>query len=240
MAVTNDFSAMPFFFAQVANKLSCVRTVTHHSLGLRCTLLLSGSLLFAPMTSTLAADGGIQVQNQSLSVASSVVQVQCLPNGGAFLRARLTGAIDKELSWTDRELSCAGSVRPNAGGIRLRFTSTSSDNEPRLVLLFGITGLKEGESGKALPVNLTVMREGTGEFYGTQGDNKCTADDIRQEPLSGIPLRQRVYRITARGFCTQPARALNGTGLILITRFDFVGRADFESDDAPDTTALIP
>lgn len=129
-------------------------------------------------------------------------------------------------------MSCAGSVRPNDGGIRMRFAGLSTHGEPALVLLFGITGLKEGESGKALPVNLTIMREGAGEFYGTQGDGRCTIDTISQEPLKGIPLRQRAYRVVARGFCTQPARALNGDGLILVTRFDFAGRADFESDDA--------
>lgn len=160
------------------------------------------------------------------------VQVQCLPDHTAFLRARLTGSIDQELAWSDDHLRCAGSVRPNAEGIRLRFAGVSSNGEPALVLLFGIPGLKEGASGTALPVNLTIMREGTGEFYGTQGDNRCTIDTISQEPLKGIPLRQRAYRVIARGFCTQPARALNGDGLILVTRFDFAGRADFESEDA--------
>jgi hypothetical protein len=157
------------------------------------------------------------------------LQIQCLPEGGAFLRARLSGAINSELSWNDRDLSCAGSVRPNDEGIRLRFAA--ANGKKRLVLLFGIAGLKEGQSGKALPANLTIIREGSGEFYGTQGDNKCTIDEVSQQPLQAAPLRQRAYRVIARGFCTQPARALNGDGAILVTRFDFSGRADFVSDD---------
>lgn len=175
----------------------------------------------------------MQIDN---SHVASGVQVQCLPDGSAFLRARLNGAIDAELSWADRDLTCAGSVRPNAEGIRLRFAA-AGDRQSGLVLLFGITGLKEGESGKALPVNLTIIREGSGEFYGTQGDKKCTVDEVRQEPLQGIPLRQRAYRVTGRGFCTQPARALNGDGSILVTRFDFAGRVDFISDDDANTPA---
>ena len=199
-------------------------------------------LCFAPAAFSLAAESNIQVQakdTHALSAATNV-QVQCLPEGGAYLRARLNGAIDTELSWTDRNLTCKGSVRPNGEGIRLRFAA--ADSQSHLVLLFGITGLKEGESGKAVPVNLTIMREGSGEFYGTQGDNKCTIDDIRQEPLQGIPLRQRAYRIVARGFCTQPARSLNGDGSILVTRFDFAGRADFVSDEESNTspTAALP
>jgi hypothetical protein len=117
------------------------------------------------------------------------LQIQCLPEGGAFLRARLSGAINSELSWNDRDLSCAGSVRPNDEGIRLRFAA--ANGKKRLVLLFGIAGLKEGQSGKALPANLTIIREGSGEFYGTQGDNKCTIDEVSQQPLQAAPLRQR-------------------------------------------------
>lgn len=221
---------MFFPFAQVLNIYFRVRTVTHHCTGLRCYKVMYCCLLVALAADTLASSSNIPVQ--AAPAGSTEVQVQCLPGNEAFLRARLNGAIDAELSWSGNQLTCAGSVRPNAEGIRLRFSEVGKNNEPRLVLLFGVTGLKEGQAGKALPANLTIIREGTGEFYGTQGDNKCTMDEISQEPLQGIPLRQRAYRVTARGFCTQPARAVNGDGSILVTRFDFVGRADFVSDDA--------
>ena len=193
-----------------------------------------GYLLIALATNTPAGTGNIPVQ-----APTTDLQVRCLPDNEAFLRARLKGAIDIELSWSGDNLACAGSVRPGAAGIRLRFGEIRDNDEPHLVLLFGISDLHEGQSGKALPANLTIIREGTGEFYGTQGDNKCTIDEIRQEPLQGIPLKQRAYRVSARGFCTQPARALNGEGSILVTRFDFVGRADFVSEDpdSPDSSA---
>lgn len=226
--------------AQTPSTYPFVRTVTHRRIRLRCAFLLTASPLLAPAAFSLAAGSNIQVQTEqqhALPGAHSV-QVQCLPDDEAFLRARLKGAIDTELSWTGSDLSCAGSVRPNAEGIRLRFASTSRKDEANLVLLFGIAGLKEGEAGKALPANLTIMREGTGEFYGTQGDNKCTIDELRQEPINGIPMRERAYRIIARGFCTQPARALNGQGSVLVTRFDFAGRADFVSEDSPATAPL--
>lgn len=233
---------MPLCSAQIPRMSPCVRTVTHHSIRLRCAFILTGSLLFAPGISSSVAGGNNQVQAGPMQTPSgaSSLQVQCLPDGAAFLRARLKGAIDTELSWSGHDLSCAGSVRPNSEGIRLRFTSPSRDGKPNLVLLFGITGLQEGEAGKALPVNLTIMREGTGEFYGTQGDNKCTIDDLRQEPINGIPWRERAYRVIARGFCTQPARALNGAGSVLITRFDFAGRADFVSEDTDAPVAAPP
>lgn len=222
--------------AHLLHRLSFGCTVTHHYARVPCTTVLLCWLCFAPAALSLAAESNnrVQVKDTHAPSTQKTVQVQCLPDGGAYLRARLHGAIDAELSWTDRNLTCTGSVRPNGEGIRLRFAA--ADSQSHLVLLFGIAGLKEGESGKAVPVNLTIMREGSGEFYGTQGDNKCTVDDIRQEPLRGIPQRRRAYRIVARGFCTQPARAINGDGSILVTRFDFAGRADFVSDEESNTS----
>lgn len=153
----------------------------------------------------------------------------CLPDGRGFLKARLSGAVQTELVWGNKGMECTGAVRPD-GGIRMRF-SYKDANDGSLVLLFGIAGLREGQSAKGLPVNVTVIREGLGEFYSTRGDDKCTLDDVRQEPLVGIPHRSRSYRITARGFCTHPARAVRGDGVILLSRFDYVGRADFDTED---------
>jgi len=169
---------------------------------------------------------------------SSTAITDCLPDGSGYLRARLKGSIELELDWGNSETGCTGAVRPTDGGIRVRFTRALDDNSGRLVLVFGIADLREGASASALPVNVTVIREGSGEFYGTQGDDKCTLDKVTQKPLIGIPNRARTYRIEARGFCTEPARALKGKGSILISRFDFAGRIDFDDEDgATDTVA---
>jgi hypothetical protein len=122
-------------------------------------------------------------------------------------------------------------VRPTDGGIRMRFTAELENGE-KLVLVFGIASLREGRNGKNVPVNVTIIREGSGEFYGTQGDDKCTLDDVKQEPIVGIPHRSRAYRVVARGFCTEPARAIRGKGSVLISRFDYAGRVDFDNEDS--------
>ncbi len=44
-------------------------------------------------------------------------------------------------------------------------------------------------------------------------------------------LPPRTFRVSARGFCTVPARALDGNGAVLLTRFDFAGRVTFQEDD---------
>lgn len=188
--------------------------------------LLLACKVHAQETGTASSDAEIAVE-----------RTQCLPDGTGYLRARLKGSIDAELDWGNADTGCTGAVRPTDGGIRVRFTRQSG-SDGQLVLVFGIAGLREGASAKALPVNVTVMREGTGEFYGTQGDDKCTLDQVSQAPLVGIPHRSRVYRIVARGFCTEPARALKGSGSIFISRFDFAGRVDFDAEDSTDDAVL--
>jgi hypothetical protein len=154
---------------------------------------------------------------------------ECLPDASGFLRARLSGAIRQELDWHDAQTECTGAIRPTDGGVRMRFSHPDGDTGQRLALVFGVANLREGESARSLPVNVTVMREGAGEFYSTQGDDKCMFDTIEQIPLVGVPHRSRSYKVEARGYCTEPARAVGGKGAVLLSRFDFAGRIDFES-----------
>ncbi|HEX2586158.1 MAG TPA: hypothetical protein VHL14_13595 [Steroidobacteraceae bacterium] len=176
----------------------------------------------------MATSGNSAAQHESSSSANSKVQVQCLSTRDGYLRARLTGSIQAELDWRNQSMNCAGSVRPT-GGLRLRFSQPSTSKHP-LVLLFGISEIGAGKSGKVLSANVTIMREGKAEFYSTQGD-KCTIDELKQTVLPGRPTRKVSYRVEARGFCNQPARALSGDGFVLITRFDFAGRVDVESSE---------
>ena len=151
----------------------------------------------------------------------------CLPSGDGFLRARLAGAVRAELDWGNEGTECTGAVRPTDGGIRMRFSRKPSVKaaSDQLVLVFGAK-LSEGKSTHMLPVNLTIMREGAGEFFSTQGDDKCTLEQVTQEPIAGVPRRARVYRVVVRGFCTEPARAVRGQGSVLVSRFDVAGRVD--------------
>jgi len=145
--------------------------------------------------------------------------------------------LETELAWGNTDLQCTGAVRPTDQGIRMRFVGQTPQGE-QLAIVIGIARLREGKSAKALPVNVTLIREGLGEFYGTQGDDKCMLDQVTQHPLVGIPSRARLYRVVARGFCVEPARAVRGGGSILISRFDYAGRVDFgeEVESAPAPT----
>lgn len=185
----------------------------------------------------LAGNAGLAAAADATSAPSA--PATCLPDGQGFFRARLQGAIDAELEWVNDGTECTGAMRPD-GGVRLVFSRATGAEGERLVLLFGIAGLKEGVAGRALPVNVTVIRQGTGQFFGTQGDDKCMIDEIRQQPLTGIPHRNRSYRVFVRGFCTEPARSLGGNGSIMIPRFDFVGRVDFSVEDATEPATSAP
>ena len=117
---------------------------------------------------------------------------KCLPAGNGYLRARLSGALSTELNWGNDGTECTGAVRPTDGGIRMRFSR--ADGQGKLVLVFGIAQLPEGKAARNLPVNVTLIREGAGEFFSTQGDDKCTLDAVTQDVIVGIPRRSRSYR----------------------------------------------
>jgi hypothetical protein len=149
-------------------------------------------------------------------------QALCVPADEGQLRARLQGAIDAEIDWGEGTPQCRGGLRPGGDGIRLIYKGTVAGGAPLLVVI-GIGPLGAGHSARNVPVNLTLVREGTGRFYATQGDDKCAMDEVHQEP-TGDP---KVYRLTGRGYCVQPARAVGADDAVLVPRFDVRAIVDY-------------
>ena len=148
----------------------------------------------------------------------------------AFLEARLAGALDADVHWTAADMQCDGMRRPDGQGLRVTFQGAAGGS--RLTLVFAAPRLAEGESAHAVPVNVTLIREG-GAIYGTLGEGKCLLDEVRQEPLPPLPGADapRRWRIEARGFCLDPARAVvTGSDAILVSRFDFRGQLSWDPD----------
>lgn len=148
----------------------------------------------------------------------------CKPSSRGFLRARLQGSIDAELDWSSTLPQCRGGVRPGGDGVRLLYKGHDAANQP-LLLVIGAGPLRKGEAARNVPVNLTVVREGAGEFYATQGHDKCTLDSVTQELLPG---NGNQYLLAGRGFCTQPARSVRGQGAVLVSRFDLEAIVDYD------------
>jgi hypothetical protein len=146
---------------------------------------------------------------------------RCLPGGDGFLAMRLRGNIEEDVRWTEPLLACTGMSRPDGRGLRLRFAAARGAGE--LAVVFAAPELGIGASGRGVPVNVTLL-DGAGErIYGTQGDSRCVFDEVEQQPIEDPNLPPRSYRVAARGFCVAPARALDGEGSVLLTRFDFAG-----------------
>jgi hypothetical protein len=150
------------------------------------------------------------------------------------LRARIRGALNLDIDWQNAELECEGTARPDGTGIRLSFAGPAQSDGRRMRMVFGVTAASEGSGGNALPTNLTVIFEGEHRLFSTRGDDRCTVDKLSQERVGALAGPVRSYRVIARGFCTEPASALNANERIVVSSFDFAGRATFV-DAAPGT-----
>jgi hypothetical protein len=166
--------------------------------------------------------------------------LRCLPARDGFLSMRLRGSIEEDVHWTEPELACTGMSRPDGRGMRVRFAGPLGGGE--LAVVFAAPELGAGASGKGVPVNVTLL-DGRGErIYGTQGEGRCQLDEVEQQPVDDAALPARSYRISARGFCVAPARALDGDGAVLLTRCDFAGLVSYGAGDdkKPPPAAATP
>ncbi|MFO7277595.1 MAG: hypothetical protein DIU56_011210 [Pseudomonadota bacterium] len=185
------------------------RTVS--ALALAAVLTGSGYAASAPHQSTHAPQG-------------------CIATGNGFLRARIRGALDLDIDFRNSELECDGSPRPDGSGIRLSFAGPLRADGRRVRMVFGVGSIGEGAAGRALPTNLTVIFEGEDRLFATRGDANCTVDELRQERIGDLAGPRRTYRVVARGFCVSPANAISRDERILVSSFDFAGRATFEEE----------
>lgn len=175
----------------------------------------------------------------------------CLRSVKAYLRAHIRGAVRLDVDLHGQALACEGGPRSDGSGIRMGFEGRVGP-AGRVRMIFGIDGAKEGRTGRELPTNLTVIFEDEKLLFATQGAGNCTVDRLTQQPVSAghaprqsrravakthaqmttppsRPAKAGAYRIVAHGFCIAPANDLSGRRRILVTTFDFAGRADFDT-----------
>jgi len=188
-------------------------------------------LLLLALSSTLCSATGTAA-DQAAQPAATVL---CEPAEAGSLRARLKGAIDADLDWHAPQPQCRGGQRPDGAGLRLVYRGSTPATGPLLVVL-GAGPLRPGQSARHVPVNLTLVREGTGEFFATQGDDKCAFDEVRQVPEDAA---RGLYRLEGRGYCTQPARTVDGARSVLVSSFDVTAVVGTEgtAGTAPDPNA---
>jgi hypothetical protein len=147
----------------------------------------------------------------------------CLKSGDGYLRAHLAGAVEARINWRNDGTRCEGESKDTPPGIRLSFKRMPGE-DPDLLFVFGLSGVHEGRPAREVSTNLTVIVQGTDRIYGTLGDSRCTVDSLTQRRLDN----PRLYRVEARGFCTQPAHAVRGEGAVLVRTFEFAGLVNYE------------
>jgi hypothetical protein len=158
----------------------------------------------------------------SLAPPPATPAANCLDSGDGYLRARVAGAVEARINWTNSGLVCQGEARDAPPGVRLSFQRRGA--RPDLLFVFGLTGVREGRPAHAVATNLTIIVQGTDRIYGTLGDSRCTVDSLSQRRLGP----GKSYRLEARGFCTQPAHAVRGDGAVLVSTFEFAGVVNYE------------
>ena len=193
-------------------------------------LFLALSVLLAAVT----LPGCVRVAPATVPAAGAPPEA-CLPGERAYLKASLRGAIDSDLDWRGATLECEGGARPDSKGLRVSFLGPVDARGRRLRLVFGIAARPGTGKNRNAPTNVTLIVEGQRRLYATQGDDKCTVEALVQEPLPAYaPLpagASRPYRVAARGYCIDPATALDGTERLYMNRFDFAGLARFDDNE---------
>ena len=154
--------------------------------------------------------------------APAVTATSCLPSGDGYFRAHVAGALEAVIDWPNSGTRCEGETKASPPGVRLSFQRAVGAAQ-NLLFVFGLTGVTEGKPGRAIGANLTIIVQGTARIFGTLGDKRCTVDSLAQRPLPAAG----IYRLEARGFCTQPAHAVRGTGDVLVSTFEFAGLVNY-------------
>jgi hypothetical protein len=187
--------------------------------------MVAGCRPGAPPTGALAPAVEPKVPAAATTIESTrpatlaAAEALCRPSDSGFLRAKLQGAITAELDWSSPATpQCVGGPRPSQDGLRVVYKGKAG-GDPLLVIIGVGVGVGEAvTAARNVPASVTVVREGLGEFFATQGDDKCAIDALTQEPVAGHAGR---YRLSGRGYCTQPARLVGAeSGSVLVSRFD--------------------
>lgn len=149
----------------------------------------------------------------------------CGPSGA--LATQLYGDYQNSLAWQSMDLECQGMPRPDSEGARLRFAGPANAGSAKrsLAFILAVPDLRQGETARELPTNVTFMEEGTGKFYSTQDMDNCWSDISLQERYNTDD--ESIYTISGVTYCLSPLAELNGSGSVSFTDLTFTGLLDW-------------
>ena len=140
------------------------------------------------------------------------------------LQAMFSGAIVATLDWPDSALRCESMPRPDAAGVRLRF-SGDVDGE-RLAIIIALPNLGAGETGSEFDSNVTISVEGSGRFFSTPNLGTCWSAIAANQPLEDGSGK---YNVLGGLSCVGPLGEINGDGFVDIQNLKFSGIADWST-----------
>jgi len=159
--------------------------------------------------------------------APAVTPASTAATSRCFLATRLKGALDAAVDWRGEALLCEGGARPEGRGLRASFAGKGPSGES-LRFVFGLAALPGEATARNVPTHLTLIVEGTGALYSTQGDTQCATELLEQQPLAARPGQLRLH---SRGYSIDPATTLDARARLYVERFDFEGLAHFDPED---------
>jgi hypothetical protein len=145
--------------------------------------------------------------------------------GQGVVQATLTGAIEAKLDWPDTALRCESMPRPDAEGIRLRFSGLVGNE--RLDIIIAMPELNADSPGGEFDSNVTVSVEGSGRFFSTPNLDTCWTVVAGNEPLVRQP---GTHMIIGSLSCVGPLGEVNGDGFVDIPNFRFSGIANWSAE----------
>ncbi len=154
----------------------------------------------------------------------------CETDQYGYLRGELFGAMRKTLDWRGRDMLCDGMLRPGNDGLRLVFSEYAAAPDAGLRLVIGIAGIAPGDEQTEVAANVTLIDQDSGQFFSTQGLERCWVRLIEQVPL---PDEIGTWRISGQLYCVGAVAAVEGKTSVTLGDIDFSGRMTAAAEATP-------
>ena len=154
------------------------------------------------------------------SAAPQPVVSTCGERGA--LQGSLSGAISADIHWLDANMRCESMSRPDAKGVRLRFSGDVGGE--RLAIIIAMPELTVGATGDEFDSNVTITVEGSGRFFSTPNLDSCWTEIVVHEPLPG---ETDTYVVGGELSCVVPLGEINGDAFVDVRSLSFSGVADW-------------
>jgi len=185
----------------------------------RLRLTVTGLLLLlGPFAA--CQDAPSEARDDAAPATGATIEPTC--GGLGVLQGTLSGAINARLDWPDDALRCESMPRPDAEGVRLRFSGQVAGE--RVALIIAMPALEAGVTGTEFSSNVTITVEGSGRFFSTPNLETCWADVAKNEPHRDL---QGTYIVVGDLYCVGPLGEINGDAFVDVRMLRFSGVANW-------------